>query len=302
MIAQKSHRQRGAALAEVAVLISFTLLVIFGMLQIILVGYLQIAGDSAVFVAAHQYTLGVTPSTIASAEASMVPKIIATALTYNAATPNPVSTDVFTGVYGNINPNARNGGYSMVRPQNFQVSLGTTEAYNGVLGFNTIPISSGAIEGYYLMTNSVMNNSGAGPNDPNAESSGVLNPQNASPFEPNADTNATNMNVPPYYAPTVTMQFCADPWLINGAGFDDSCTNPVSYDLGTAEFLDNNNYTQTNMGVGLNGTFQAMASHQRIYAKLIAAFPTVTDANLALIQAQFQNTNGTIGTDASGRT
>jgi hypothetical protein len=286
-------------MAETAMVISFTLIVLFGMLQIILIGYFQVAGDAAVFVAAHEYTLGVTQTTITSAEASMVPRVIATALTFNAATPNPLSNTLFTNVYGVINQTNRNGGFTTVRPQNFQVSLGTTAAYNGVLGFNNMPISSGAVEGYYLMTNDVMDNSGALPNDSTALANSVLNAANASPFEPNTDSAATNMNVPPYYAPIATIQFCADPWYSTTAPWFSNaatkvsvtydCANPKDLNLGMAEYLDNNNYIQTNMGVGLNGVFQAMASHQRVYANLINAFPaTMSDQNLAYVQEMFQ--------------
>jgi len=54
------RRQRGTALAEVAVVVSFTLIMLFGILQFVLLGYYQIASDAAVFFGAHQYALGYT--------------------------------------------------------------------------------------------------------------------------------------------------------------------------------------------------------------------------------------------------
>lgn len=48
---RRLHRQRGAALAETAVIISFTLLLMLGALQIALLGFGQISADGAAFVA-----------------------------------------------------------------------------------------------------------------------------------------------------------------------------------------------------------------------------------------------------------
>jgi hypothetical protein len=295
------HLARGAAMAETAMVLSFTMILLFGILQVVLIGYLQVAGDAAVFMAAHEYTLGVTQTNITNAEQSMVPSVIATNVTFTPAPPPNVNPSPFTSIYGTINQNSRSGGYSMVRPQNYQVYLKSAALYNGVLGFNNMPLSSGAVEPYYLMSNSVMNNSGDGPNDPNALSGSYLNPGDASPFEPDTDTAATNMNVPPYYAPTRVLEFCGDPYVNNfgsrffSGGSATTCSNPENMNLGLAEYLDNDNYALSAMGVNSGDVFSAMAGHQRIYVDLIAAFPAIPvvtgDQIINDIQQEFQNYN-----------
>jgi hypothetical protein len=295
------HLARGAAMAETAMVLSFTMILLFGILQVVVIGYLQVAGDAAVFMAAHEYTLGVTQANITNAEKSMVPNVIATNVTFTPAPPPDVDPSPFTSIYGNINQSSRSGGYSLVRPQNYQVYLKSAALYNGVLGFSNMPLSSGAVEPYYLMSNSVMNNSGDGPNDPNALSGNYLNPGNASPFEPNTDNDATNMNVPPYYAPTRDIEFCSDPYQSEPAAAarffpQGICANPAGLNLGLAEYLDNDNYALSTMGVNSGGVFSAMAGHQRIYANLINAFPALPagtgDQILDDIQLEFQNYAG----------
>ena len=55
-------------MAETAMVISFTLVMLFSILQLIILGYLQMAGDAATFIAAHEYTLGVPAASIKTVE------------------------------------------------------------------------------------------------------------------------------------------------------------------------------------------------------------------------------------------
>jgi hypothetical protein len=289
------HQTRGAAMAETAMVISFTLVMLFSIMQLILLGYFQIAGDAATFIAAHEYTLGVPQSSIASLEQGMVPAVVANAVTFIPSPPPSVDASLFTKIYGTMSSTGRNGGYTLVRPQNFQVALKNAN-YNGAYGFKSIPLSAGAVEGYYLMTNNQMDNAGVGPNDDLGDGS-VLTVSNSSPFLPQSDAVIANMNTPPYYLPSPTMMICTTPWLVHGGqSTTGQCSStPEPWFLGLGEYLSNYNYGDTSVGTGSNQTFQAMAIHQRIYQKLIPAFPAIPttptseDANLRIIQTQFAN-------------
>jgi hypothetical protein len=142
------------------------------------------------------------------------------------------------------------------------------------------------------MTNNQMNNAGVSPNSDQGDGS-VLTPANSSPFLPQSDAVIANMNTPPYYLPSPTMMICTTPWTIRGPSTSEGCSSAVEpWFLGLAEYLSNYNYGDTSVGTGIGGTFQAMAIHQRIYQKLIAAFPNIPapqDTNLNLIHTQFKN-------------
>jgi hypothetical protein len=273
------HQTRGVALAETTIMISFTLLLIFSTMQFGILGYFQVAGDSATFVAAHEYTLGVTQANIKTIEGNMVPHTIASAVTFVPSAPPSIDPSIFTTIYGNINQQSRNSGYTLVRPQNFQVSLQNSN-YKGVYGFNSVPISAGAVEGYYLMSSQQMNNAGVGPNDPLSDGSAVMSPSLASPFLPQSDASIYNMNTPPYYLPSAIIMLCPTPFLGISPHYPivgDLCNGHPWY-LGLGEYLSNYNYGQSTMDVNFGGVFQAMAAHQRVYAKLINAFPQLGGA------------------------
>ncbi len=289
------HYTRGAVMAETAMVISFTLVMLFSILQLIILGYLQMAGDAATFIAAHEYTLGVPAASIKTVENGIVPASVANAVTYIPSPPPTIDASLFTQIYGNFAPGNRNGGYTLVRPQNFQVGL-KNASYKGFLGFDNVGLSAGAVEGYYLMTNNQMNNAGVGPNDDQGDGS-ILTPLNSSPFLPQSDANIANMNTPPYYLPSPTMILCVTAWTSHTAS-GPACPNTQPWFLGLADYINDYNYSASFVGTGIGGTFQAMAAHQRIFQKLMPAFPvipggstTVQDANLAIVHTQFLNYN-----------
>jgi hypothetical protein len=305
------HAMRGTAVPETAVVVSFVLVLFFGMFQIVTIGFLQVAGDAGTFLAAHEFTLGVDPNAIATMESTMVPRIIATAIQYTPAPPPSVDPNLFASIYGSfpLNNNQRNSGWTTVRPQNFQVFVnqnsanGSVATYQGILGFSNIPIDSGAVEGFYLMTQNEMDNFGV---DPNSGLTGnILNNANAGPFLPQSDQTVANMNTPPYYLPNPIMEICSSPWNGSGGSFSDACSNSYVWYLGLAEYLSNTNYAPgtLQMGVGAGQVFNAMGIHQRVYASLVNAFPPLVaggtyatqDAVLAAIQARFQDYTGSLG-------
>ncbi|HTU81059.1 MAG TPA: hypothetical protein VMF61_02960 [Candidatus Acidoferrales bacterium] len=307
---------RGAALAETVVVLSFTLILMYGILELAAIGFLQVSGDATTFFAAHEYALGVAQSAITSEQATMAPPFIANAVQFTPAPPPTVDPTLFANIYGTMNNNNRHGGYTLVRPQNFQVYLndtpanGATAIFNGVFGFShfTAPITSGAVEAYYLMTQNEMDNYGVGPNTD--DTGNIVSSRYASPFLPQSDNIVANMNTPPYYVPNSVIKVCTTPWAGASQAFGEQCGGGADqpYYLGLAEYLSNYNYAPTSLAMGVNAgqVFQAMAAHERVYANLVAAFPDLSglsnaaeDTTLAQIQYQFQNHAGTSLTNSS---
>jgi hypothetical protein len=303
MVAHTSVRAgRGNALPETAVMISFTMIMLFGIMQIGLMTYYQASGDAAVFFAAHEYSIYANPTNINSSLSSTFPSVIANAVTPNPASPPNVNDTLYQNIYGcndeGTCDDARYSGVEVVRPQSFQTSLrGTNPMFHGIFGFNNLPLSSGAVEPLYLITNTVWDNLGTGANA--NLGTNYLNEGDASPFLNSSSAN--DMNVPPYYTyATVNQYMCSDPWSA-GAAFTDTCANPSYWFLGLGEYLNNNNYGASGgVGVGANPgqVFQAMACHQRVYADLVAAFPPITTpsstgATVAAFASAFQAGKGT---------
>jgi hypothetical protein len=297
---------RGNALPETAIMISFTMIMLFGIMQIGLMTYYQASGDAAVFFTAHEYSIYANPTNINNSLTSTFPNVVAANVTVNPSQPPNVNDSLFQSVYGCNDegscPDSRYSGYEVVRPQSFQAALqqGPHMAiFHGIFGFNDLPLSSGAVEPLYLITNTVWDNYGTGANA--NLGTGFLNEPDASPFL--SGSSANNMNVPPYYTyASVNQYFCSDVWS-GGTFSGDSCGNPAYWFLGMGEYLNNANYSANTVGLAANPgeVFQAMACHQRVYADLVQAFPEIADAtgaataasHAAFVTGQANNTANT---------
>jgi hypothetical protein len=284
------HRQRGAALAEVAVVVSFTLIMLFGILQFVLLGYYQLASDAAVFFGAHQYALGYT-STNNLKTSGMFPTVIdPTSINFTATIPNGFQTDEPVG-FNLTSTTTRDGGTTIVIPQSLQASLQTyiNGLFTIIPAMNHVPISSGSVEAFYQQAGGYYDAQGLSYTGASAYSPGNL----TNPLGNNHTT--LDMNTPPYFAAQHFMIFCnrdggASPGNINAFGY--TCPAARDIGIGIAEYLDNSNYTNAG-GVGVQTStqdvFQAMSCHQRIYTELLAAFPaTVNAAQLQAAQTMYQ--------------
>jgi hypothetical protein len=256
-------RIRGVALAETAIVLSFTLLVIFGAIQIALVGFFQMQLDGATFMYSHAIADGSTSAgAIDSSLSPIFPNVPMANLAESAG--NPLSTD--TGGMPNFTQwgslTNRYGGASIIRSQMIATKGSMTVNGLSVLG-NSVTLSSGNIEGETMIGNHDDDAQGANYNSSTVYGS-LVNP-----------LTQDDQNVPPYYFTLAFMRYCTQ------FSFGTSCP---SYDwgmreLGLAEFLKDDptgnagNYNTSADGIGPNGTFQTMACHQRIYADLAAAFP-----------------------------
>jgi hypothetical protein len=259
----------GAALAETAIVMSFTLLVMFGTVQIALIGFLQTQLDGATFMYSHTVALGSTNnSDIDAALGPIFPSIPVSSWTIasNVIDARGLTTNQPVNFTQWGTTTQRFGGASILRDQLVQTK--GTYNVNGlyVLGSN-FTLSAGNVEGKTMVGNHDDDAQGAGYNSGTVWSS-LVNP-----------ITQDDQNVPPYYFTFAYMSYCTH------AQFQASSCSWYSggalRSLGLAEFLKDDqtgnagNYTTSSDGIGTNGTFQTVACHQRIFSDLAAAFPTV---------------------------
>ncbi len=251
-------RARGSAIAETAVTLSFTLLMIFGGLQLALAGYYQMQLDGATFEFAHAYALGITDPTGLGQVGQLFPNVPAANVTFSAASPPQTNVPVNFTQFGALNN--RYGGASIIRPQRLQAQATLNVTGLSVFG-NSLPFSSGNVEGRYMVSNHDDDAQGA------AYDSQTVYDTQVNPFQ------GDDQNVPPYYFNFAFSWYCNDPspWT--------DCHSKSLRSMGFAEYLKDGpddvdgNYDNPQNGVAPNAQFQAMACHERIYAELLALFP-----------------------------
>lgn len=254
--------QLGSALADTAIVLSFTLLVIFGAMQIALVGFFQTQLDGATFMYSHAIATGSSNvSDIESSLSPIFPSVPMGNLTESLG--NPLSTNTasmpnFTQ-WGSLSQ--RYGGASIIRSALVTTSGSMTINGLSVLG-NSVTLNSGNVEGQSMVGNHDDDAQGAGYNSSTVYNS-LENP-----------ITQDDQDVPPYYFTLSFMGFCTEFSFSSCPSSDWQLR-----ELGLAEFLKDDptghagNYNTSSDGIGTNGTFQTMACHQRIYSDLAAAFP-----------------------------
>lgn len=251
---------RGATIAETAVTVSVVLLLLFGVLQVVMTGYLQITTDGAVFLAAHEYAIGQTnPNAVASAFPGVpMPKV-----SFIPASPPPMQIPV-AYEYGSASQSDRHGGVQTIRPQRLQARLNIPNyGFVNVANLKSVPLTAGAVEARDFVSNEDFNVYGYDPNSSSSWNS-MINP-----------ITTNDQNVPPYFIGTHDMWYCDISDALDNGG----CTSPPYAHvraLGLAEYLDHDNYSTANGNDGVlsNGTFYVMACHQRALANALSALPT----------------------------
>lgn len=245
-------RERGAALPETAIVLSGLLALIFGVIQIGVIGFLQMMADGAAFIAAHEYALG--SKNVAAALAGPFPQAAGGSIyvDQNNADDTTVPVDFQYG-----NQSARRGGLALLRAQHFQVSV-HKQAPSGFLGISignlyNVDVHGTAIEPNTLVSNRGWNLSGVDYNS-------------AASYQSQVGLFDDDENVPPNYVSNHLMFYCPDP------SFGTQCSTTVVLSLGTAEFLDSDNWNRP-LGVASNGTFAEMLCHQQKFAQAAALFP-----------------------------
>jgi hypothetical protein len=273
--------QRGAIFVESAIVTAFVLTLVLGMIEMGLLGFLQITVDAGAFLNAHQNVVGVTdPLGPADATHEVFPQIQTTAITNSVQTAPSPTVPVDYGYNGTAAeqqaaPTHRHGGASLLQPYLSQTSI--TQVPFTFLGI-PFRVHSQAREVDWLESNVTWDASNANYGDPYAAGN---NAQNANVF-------TEGENVPLYYMSLDFVYHCATSgaW---GASPKGVCPNQDTLSLGTGEFLDNLNWSNGTAGVGgpvnstgpggTTGTFEAAACHQRMFATLAYFFENLAQNN-----------------------
>jgi hypothetical protein len=236
---------RGAALPETALVLTATLAMIFGIIQIGIIGFLQIMVDGAAFIAAHEFALGNTGTYLATAQ-NPFPLMGVPQADVNYPNPTTVAVNYQTSLN-----TQRNGGVGLIRSSHAQMTV-TNSPPSGLLGIAGLPnvsIHGSAIEPENQISNSDYDVAGATYSGNAAQQVNLF----------------SNMqNAPAAYISMENMYAC------NSVVFGSACTDYSGVALGNAEYLDHDNWNITNLGIGApaaNYTFGAMLCHQQKYAQ-----------------------------------
>ncbi|HLI97183.1 MAG TPA: hypothetical protein VKT72_14030 [Candidatus Baltobacteraceae bacterium] len=237
---------RGTALVETAVTLSFTLLLLFGALQMALIGYFQLQLDGATFFFTHEYASGSTNvNNLNTALGPLFPNVPLAITPIPYQPPDTTVEPNFTQ-WGTLNN--RFGGASLLRPQRLQAKATmkiTASAFGG-----SVNLSAGNVDARPVISNHDDDASGDDYNSTQAYTS-VVDP-----------LNTDDQNVPPYY---ITLAFI---WNCNmGKKGWSNCPGRQLRSLGLAEYLKDDNYSSTDTGIdNQTSAFYYMKCHQRAFA------------------------------------
>lgn len=262
-----SLRVAGAGLAETAIMLTFTMLLLLGAMELSLLGVYQMELDGKTFFFTHGIALGTgSVPTLNSDLDGIFPSAPSMALT-NIVYENPPSTDepVNYTQWGSLID--RYGGASLTRPWLVQANAQMTVSGLSLLG-HSLTLSAANVEGETMIGNHDDDAQGAAYNSSTVYSS-LVNP-----------LTQDDQNVPPYYFTMAFMWYCNT--VFNTAS---PCANRTLHSLGLAEFLKSDNYNDPQNGIVTDGDFYYIGCHQRVYAaigRLLEDNPTrpsVTAAN-----------------------
>ncbi|MBV8148293.1 MAG: hypothetical protein JO092_04315 [Candidatus Eremiobacteraeota bacterium] len=245
---------RGSALAETAITLSFTLLCIFGGMQIALLGYYQVQLDGSAFFYAHGFAIGQTTAGLSASNLPAVfPNVQTSLLSPAYASPPNTSVDPNFTQWGALTN--RYGGAAIIRPQRVEVSTQMTTSQLSVLG-NSVTLSGGNIDSRSMVGNHDDDAQGASPNSATIWNS-LVDP-----------LKTDDQNVPPYYFNLAFMWYCNTFDYAGG-----TCPSRSLHAVGLASYLKADNYNASQNGVVTNVVFQTMACHQRIFVDLVNLLP-----------------------------
>ncbi len=283
--------QRGAVLAETAIIAAAMLTFMLGMVELGVIGTEQLTLDAAGFLNAHQNVVGVKDvNGVNDATSQVFPNVKPSS--YLGATiqvaPSP-TVPVDYGYNGSSSEQANAstshvGGASLVQPYILQTNL--KQKLFTFLGVN-VSAASTATEPEFLETNLDYGVSNLNYGQSNASAL----------YRSNLFTNGEE--TPQFFATWANIQACdnAPPWqtqtCVNSSAYQDPISNfPAAYgpredSMGMGAFLDTNNWYyggSGNAGLGISGPvctsatscpgtgpFEPAACHQRFYSA-IASF------------------------------
>jgi hypothetical protein len=296
---KKNSGMRGAALVETALVTSLVLMLMFGAVQIALVGFYQMAADGAAFTNAHQIAMIQSIATPSAGQNSaahtwtqnhILPSAMqgsntAASEVISAAPTPPGNLDATLQSEFNLSSqSSRHGGFSVLQSTQLaatvqQSNIAGLLTLNGTTG--NISVSGVAIEPEFLEMcahkASSCTDLGVGGNS-------------STSFTTENNYFTAGENAPPYMAGFHFMKMCVDQTATdNPTQYPNGwagCQNTEFRALGLATELDAYNWgandsnnpdadsvygqTITTAGTGENGAFRDLACHQRKYAAIAA--------------------------------
>jgi hypothetical protein len=275
--------ERGSITVESAIVTASVLTFVIGMLQIGILGFLQITLDAGAFLNAHQNVIGVNdPLGPADATHLVFPQIKPSAIVNTVQTAPSPSVPVDYGYNGSAaeqaaSANARHGGASVIQPYLSQTTISQTPFSFLNQGFT---VQGQATDADWLETEPEW---------------GVANlPYGGAYSATNTQYTASQFtlgdNSPPYYMSFNFTIHCKTPgaWGVPG-GSRGICPSQGVLPLGVGEYLDTLNWSNGAAGVGgpatstgpggTTGTFEAAACHQRMLATLAYFFENLKENN-----------------------
>ena len=258
------NAQRGAVLVETALTISIILGVLYGTMQLGLVGIQQLRADGAAFTSSHAQALNLSqptpsPADPANKAAAIYQGVASSDVTLANGQP-PKTSEVVN--YDFTNTQGRHGGTSMLLP----IQVVSTVVRNNVNG-----IVLGATGSLFDLSGSTI--------DPAYQEIGAHGDiqgnafNSVGAFNERSNYFTQGENTPPYFVGFHYLTFCED--TASWSGCPDG---EQDYDaVGLAEYLDTDNWSRSFNGAVANGVFTATLGHQNTFAQIsqaLAAAPT----------------------------
>jgi hypothetical protein len=249
------------------------LALIFGTIEIGLIGAFQLMVDGAAFVAAHEYALGNTSQGAEATTATIFPQVNGA---YYFDSNKPTAASVPVG----YSTSSRTGGASLIEGSNLQATVHSTSP-QGFLAASIASLSKLDIHGSFIEPQSQVGNS-----QYDIAGAGYTGGSGMTPFF------SSVQNVPYNYISQQRMSVCLDPH------FSTTCTTTDIAAFGTGEFLDQDNWARSNLGAGSYAgqyTFSVMLCHQQVYARLESSLFTAATTSAELpAQTMSQVVSGSV--------
>jgi hypothetical protein len=257
--------QRGAVLVETALTILVVLTVLYGSLQLGIVGVEQLRADGAAFASSHAQALNVTEPTVGAidpaAKAAGIYRGVASTDVALANGKPPTTAEAVN--YDFTDTQGRHGGVSLTLPVQVVSTVLRNNVNSIVLGAtgSLFTLSGSTIDPAYLEVGAHGNIQGDAFNS-------------LASFNDRADYFSQGENTPPYFVGFHYLTFCES--TTSWAGCP---TNDQDYDaVGLAEYLDADNWGRANNGSVTNSVFIATLGHQNTFAQISGVLGAASSA------------------------
>jgi hypothetical protein len=268
---------RGAVMVESAIAIPVILMLIYGSVQLGMVGLEQLTVDGGAFTAAHQQALLGSNLNNYEDAPTLAKETLPHLNSPNISLPEPtfgeppVTSDTanLSTQYNLGNASARHGGVSMIQPIQTIATAQSTNFATLLWDFgNSISVTGIAIDPAFRLINGHGDVSG---NDFN----------NDAAFATATDPLVNGNNAPPYFIGFNYVEECPYTYAPNAATGWTTCPQQIFAGLGLAEYLDTNNWGRAVNGVvpAPTAVFYEAQLHQNKFADIARDLSGSSQAN-----------------------